>query len=64
MDYKCESWAKDGVTLREAVFPDRVTPPATSDAYKKAPRSGEAKMSKYIMDGVWKGFTPPPLPEK
>ena len=55
---------KDAVTMREAVFPDRVTPPSTTETYKKAPRSGIAKMSKYIMDGVWKGFTPPPLPEK
>ena len=55
---------KDAITLREAVIPDRVTPPSTTKAYKKATRSGEATMSKYIMDGVWKGFTPPPLPEK
>jgi ribonuclease Z len=54
---------KDDITMREAVFPDRVTPPSTTDAYKKAPRSGVAKMSEYIMDGVWDGFTPPPLPE-
>jgi ribonuclease Z len=55
---------KDAITMREAVFPDRVTPPSTTEAYKKAPRSGIAKMSKYVMDGVWKGFTPPPLPEE
>jgi ribonuclease Z len=53
---------KDDITMRMASFPDRVTPSATTEAYKKAPRSGEAKMSKYVMDGVWKGFTPPPLP--
>ena len=55
---------KDAITLREAVIPDRVTPPPTTKAYKKATRSGEATMSKYIMDGVWKGFTPPPLPKQ
>jgi ribonuclease Z len=55
---------KDSITTREAVFPDRVTPPPTTEAYRKAPRGGEAKMSNYIMDGVWKGFTPPPLPEE
>ncbi len=33
-------------------------------AYHQATRSGEAETSKFIMDGVWKGFTPPPLPEK
>jgi hypothetical protein len=54
---------KDSIPTREAVFPHRVTPPATTEAYRKAPRSGEAKMSKYIMEGVWKGFTPPLLPD-
>ena len=54
----------DTITMRDAVFPDRVTPPSTTETYKSAPRSGEAKMSKYIMSGVWKGFTPPPLPKK
>ena len=55
---------KDAITMREAVFPDRVTPPSTTQAYKKAPRSGLAKISDDIMAGVWKGFTPPPLPEE
>jgi ribonuclease Z len=55
---------RDAITMREAVFPDRVTPPPTTEGYKKAPRSGTAKMSEYIMDGVWDGFTPPPLPEE
>ena len=34
----------------------------TTPAYLKAKRSGEAKMSDYVMSGVWEGFTPPPLP--
>jgi ribonuclease Z len=34
---------KDAIILREAVIPDRVTPPPTTKAYKKAPRSGEAR---------------------
>ena len=55
---------KDAITMREAVVPDRVTPPSTTDAYKEAPRSGVAKMSEYVMAGVWKGFEPPPLPEE
>jgi ribonuclease Z len=54
---------KDSITQREAVFPDRVKPSSTSQAYKDAPRSGEATMSKFVMDGVWDGFVPPPLPE-
>ena len=43
---------KETITLREAVFADRVTPPATTEGYRKAARSGEATMSKFIMDGV------------
>jgi len=55
---------KDTFSLRKVILPDRVTPPSTSEAYKKAPRSGEmAKISEHIMDGVWKGFIPPPLPK-
>ena len=55
---------KDAITMREAAFPDRVTPPSTTEGYQKAKRSGIAKMSDYIMSGVWEGFTPPPLPEE
>ena len=36
---------KDAITTREAVFPDRVTPPPTTDGYKKAPRSGIAEIA-------------------
>lgn len=55
---------RDSITVREAAFPDRVTPPPTTEAYKTAPRSGHAKMSDDIMSGVWKGFVPPPLPKE
>ena len=54
---------KDSITLREAVFPDRVTPPSTTEGYENAKRSGIAKMSDFIMSGVWEGFKPPPLPK-
>ena len=54
---------KEEITLREAVFPDRVTPPPTTKAFNEAPRSGIAEMSDELMSGVWEGFTPPPLPE-
>ena len=55
---------KDAIITSAAVFGDRVTPPPTTMAYKKAPRSGEATSFKFVMDGVWAGFTPPPLPEE
>ena len=34
---------KEAITMREAVFPDRVTPPSTTVGYKKSPRSGASK---------------------
>ena len=55
---------KGAISTREAIFPDRVTPPPTTAAYHEARRSGEAKMSDFIMAGVWDGFTPPRLPEE
>lgn len=55
---------KDEITMREAVVPDRVSPPPTTAGFHTAKRSGEAKMSDYVMSGVWEGFKPPPLPEK
>ncbi len=53
---------KDDITMRIASFPDRVTLPSTTKTFQTAPRSGKARMSDYIMSGVWEGFTPPPLP--
>ena len=55
---------KDAITTREAGFSDRVTSPATTEAYTKAPRSGIAEKSEYVRDGVWTGFVPPPLPDE
>ena len=49
---------------REVMAAERVQPPPTSPEYMKAKRSGEAKMSEYIMNGKWVGYTPPPLPER
>lgn len=34
-----------------------------NDGPQTAKRSGIAKMSDYITNGVWDGFKPPPLPE-
>ena len=32
---------------------ETTAPPATTQAFKDAPRTGEAKMSSFIMSGVW-----------
>ena len=55
---------KDEITVREAVVAERVYPPPAGPEWGAAQRTGEAKVSEHIMSGVWKGFTPPPLPER
>jgi len=55
---------KEKIKVRMAVVDDYVLPPTVSKAYVEAPRSGQKKASKYITDGKWKGYTPPPMPKK
>ena len=63
-DLMCWNITKDSIQQREVIAAERVQPPPTSAEYKTAKRSGEATMSDYIMGGKWKGYTPPPLPQK
>jgi len=55
---------KDSIVQREVVSAERVQPPPTSPEYMTAKRSGEAGYSDFITSGKWKGYTPPPLPDK
>jgi ribonuclease Z len=55
---------KDAIVQREVISSERVQAPPTTMEYKTAPRSGQASYSKYIDDGKWKGYTPPPLPKE
>ncbi len=55
---------KEKINVRMAVVDEYVLPPDVTPAYNKAPRSGQKKASKYITDGKWKGYTPPPMPKK
>ncbi len=48
----------------ESTCDDNAYPPGTSKDYKDAKRSGEAKVSEDIDAGKWKGYKPPPLPDK
>ncbi len=41
---------RDSITMPQAVFADRVTPPLTTPDDRDAKRSGEATMSKFVMD--------------
>ncbi|GAB3529735.1 MBL fold metallo-hydrolase [Photobacterium alginatilyticum] len=63
-DLMAWSITKDQIKQREVVSSERVQAPPTTQAYKEAKRSGEAKYSEFINNGKWKGYTPPPLPEK
>jgi ribonuclease Z len=55
---------KDKINVRMAVVDEYVLPPDVTQAYNKAPRSGQKKASEYITNGKWKGYTPPPMPKK
>jgi ribonuclease Z len=63
-DLMCWTITKDAIVQREVVSADRVQAPPTTEGYKKARRSGQASYSEFINDGKWKGYTPPPLPER
>jgi ribonuclease Z len=63
-DLYCWSITKDTIRQREVMAAERVQPPPTSSEYMTAKRSGEAGYSEFISSGKWKGYTPPPLPEK
>lgn len=63
-DLMCWNISKEKIQQREVVSAEMVQPPPTSRGYKEARRSGEAEMSDFILSGKWKGYTPPPLPEK
>ena len=55
---------KDSIVQREVIAAERVEAPPTSEGYMKAKRSGEASYSDFVSSGKWKGYTPPPLPER
>ena len=55
------------VLVREAVVSELALPTGTTRGYMEAYRSkvdANTKISPYLVEGRWKGFTPPPLPEK
>ena len=56
--------SKDEIVQREVIASERVQAPPTSEGYMKAKRSGEASYSEFVSSGKWKGYKPPPLPER
>jgi len=55
---------KKNIKVRMATVDEYVLPPDVTEAYQKAPRSDNKSPSKYILDGKWKGYTPPKMPKK
>jgi ribonuclease Z len=55
---------KDTIRVRMAIVDEYVLPPDVTEAYIKAPRSEAKQPSDYITAGKWKGYSPPPMPEK
>ncbi len=55
---------KDTIRVRMAIVDEYVLPPDVTEAYVKAPRTEAKQPSDYITAGKWKGYTPPPMPEK
>jgi ribonuclease Z len=55
---------KDDLVVRMASIDEYVLPPDVTRAYVDAPRTNEKSPSEVILKGKWKGYTPPPMPEK
>ena len=55
------------VVVREAVVSEMALPTGTTRGYMESYRTkvdANNKFSPYLVEGRWKGFTPPPLPKK
>jgi len=54
---------KDVIKVRMATVDEYVLPPNVSEGYVKAPRTSPKEPSKFVTDGKWKEYTPPPMPK-
>lgn len=55
---------KDQIVVRMANVDEYVLPPDVTPAYINAPRTDTKQPSKETLAGKWKGYTPPPMPER
>jgi ribonuclease Z len=55
---------KKAIVVRMATVDEYALPPDVAEGYIKAPRSKAKHPGKFITDGKWKGYTPPPMPKK
>ena len=54
----------DTILVRMATVDEYVLPPDVTTAYISAPRTDEKSPSEAILSGKWKGYTPPPMPDR
>ena len=54
---------KDVIKVRMATVDEYVLPPNVSEGYVKAPRTSPKEPSRFVTDGKWKEYTPPPMPK-
>lgn len=55
---------KEHIKSRMVIIDEYVLPPDVTTAYKNAPRTDKKSPSSLILEGKWKGYTPPPMPVK
>jgi ribonuclease Z len=55
---------KEHLEVRMAIVDEYVLPSDVTPAYIKAPRTNPKSPSKAVLDGKWKGYTPPPMPKR
>jgi ribonuclease Z len=55
---------REDIVVRMASVDEYVEPPTVTQAYRDAKRTDKKQPSKFISDGRWKGYTPPPMPKK
>ncbi len=55
---------KDNIVERMAVVDEYVLPPDVTKQYIDAPRTDQKHPSEKVESGKWKGYTPPPMPER
>lgn len=55
---------KDRIMVRMATVDEYVLPPDVTKEYINAPRTNEKHPSEETLAGKWKGYTPPPMPER
>jgi ribonuclease Z len=55
---------KNDIVVRMASVDEYVLPPTVSNGYREAKRTDKKEPSKFIADGRWEGYIPPPMPKK